>query len=66
MPTLILTPRFTEDAQALWRAATQLGWDVERLRSWQVPEELRSIADPLLYLEGALFSIANSAQFQCI
>jgi hypothetical protein len=23
MPTLILTPRFTSDAQALWRAALQ-------------------------------------------
>ncbi len=62
MPTLILTPRFTEDAQALWRAATQLGWDVERLRSWQVPEELRSIADPVLYLEG-LFGQTLAAQF---
>jgi ATP-grasp domain, R2K clade family 2 len=62
MPTLILTPRFTEDAQALWRAATQLGWDVERLRSWQVPEELRSIAEPVLYLEG-LFGQTLAAQF---
>src|SRR5438132_7923079 len=54
MPTLILTPRFTEDAQALWRAAGQLGWGVERLTSWRVPEELRSVPDPVLYLE-ALF-----------
>jgi hypothetical protein len=30
MPTLILTPRFTDDAQALWRAAQRLGWNVER------------------------------------
>lgn len=52
MPTLILTPRFTEDAQALWRAAIQLGWDVERLASWRVPNELRSVAEPVLYLEG--------------
>jgi hypothetical protein len=62
LPTLILTPRFTEDAQALWRAATQLGWNVERLRSWQVPDELRSIADPVLYLEG-LFGQTLAAQF---
>ncbi|WP_373539422.1 ATP-grasp domain-containing protein [Chamaesiphon sp.] len=41
MPTLILTPRFTEDAQSLWRAALQLGWSVERLQSWRVPDELR-------------------------
>ena len=52
MPTLILTPRFTEDAQALWQAAGQLGWGVERLTSWRVPEELRSIPEPVLYLEA--------------
>jgi hypothetical protein len=52
MPTLILTPRFTEDAQALWRAANQLGWQVERLRNWRVPEELRGVNDPVVYLEG--------------
>jgi hypothetical protein len=55
MTTLILTPRFTEDAQALWRAAVRLGWDVERLTSWRVPEHLRSAAQPVLYLE-ALFA----------
>ncbi|MGL6076858.1 MAG: ATP-grasp domain-containing protein [Fimbriiglobus sp.] len=54
MPTLILTPRFTEDSQALWRAATELGWRVERLSSWRVPEELRGVERPVLYLE-ALF-----------
>jgi hypothetical protein len=52
MPTLILTPRFTEDAQALWRAAAQLGWDIERLTSWRVPEHLWTIPEPVLYLEG--------------
>jgi hypothetical protein len=54
VPTLILTPRFTDDAQALWRAAVRLGWNVERLATWRVPEELRSVTEPVLYLE-ALF-----------
>jgi ATP-grasp domain, R2K clade family 2 len=62
MPTLILTPRFTEDAQALWRAANQLGWNIERLRSWQVPDELRKVPDPVLYLE-ALFGSTLAEQF---
>ena len=31
MPTLILTPRHTDDSQALWRAAGRLGW------SWRGP-----------------------------
>ena len=54
MPTLILTPRFTEDAQALWRAAGRLGWRVERLTRWQVPDELRTAPEPVLYLEALL------------
>jgi hypothetical protein len=62
MPTLILTPRFTEDAQALWRAAGQLGWRVERLTSWRVPEGLRAAPDPVLYLE-AMFGPTLAEQF---
>lgn len=62
MPTLILTPRFTEDAQSLWRAANQLGWSVERLRSWRVPNELRQVWEPVLYLE-ALFGQTLAEQF---
>lgn len=54
MPTLILTPRFTEDAQRLWRAAGQLGWGVERLVNWRVPAALRSVPEPVLYLEGLM------------
>jgi hypothetical protein len=54
MPTLVLTPRYTEDTQMLWRAAVTLGWHVERLTSWRVPEPLRSIQEPVLYAE-ALF-----------
>lgn len=62
MPTLILTPRFTEDSQALWRAAGQLGWGVERLTSWRVPEHLRTVPEPVLYLE-TLFGPTLAAQF---
>ena len=54
MPTLILTPRFTEDSQMLWRSARQLGWDVERLKTWRLPTRLQSVADPVFYVE-ALF-----------
>ena len=54
MPALILTPRFTEDAQALWGAANRLDWDVHRLTRWHIPEELRTVPDPVLYLETLL------------
>jgi hypothetical protein len=54
MPTLILTPRYTEDAQALWRAAGRIGWRVERLTSWRIPDDLRSVPDPVLYVEALM------------
>jgi len=62
MPTLILTPRFSDDAQALWRAAQRMNWKVERLTSWRVPDELKSIPDPVLYLEG-LFGPSLAGEF---
>jgi hypothetical protein len=51
MPTLILTPRYTEDAQGLWQAAGRLGWGVERLASWRIPDHLRDVPEPVLYVE---------------
>src|SRR5438874_1371695 len=39
-PTLLLAPLFTEDSEALWRAALKAGWSVERVRGWSVPEGL--------------------------
>jgi hypothetical protein len=62
MPTLILTPRFTPDAQVLWRTALRLGWGVERLITWRVPDDLRAIPDPVLYLEG-LFGQTLAEEF---
>jgi len=38
--TLVLSPRFTPDSIALRNAAIELGWDVERLRTWRPPAEL--------------------------
>lgn len=61
MPTLILTPRYTDDAQALWKAAASLGWSVERLTSWRVPPALQSLPEPVLYGE-ALFGPTLAAE----
>jgi hypothetical protein len=61
MPTLIFTPRFTDDSQALWKAAGEMGWTTERLSGWRVPEHLRSLPDPVLYGE-ALFGPALAEQ----
>jgi hypothetical protein len=55
-PTLILSPRYTPDSAALWKAALELGWSVERLSSYRVPEYLHD-ADALIYGEGLFASI---------
>jgi hypothetical protein len=54
MPTLILSPRRSDDSQALWRAAVGLRWGVERLASWRVPEELLGVPEPVLFIESLL------------
>jgi len=52
MPTLLLTPRQTKDAQELWRGAGRLGWSVHRVHGWKVPEvditDIAVYAEPLL------------------
>lgn len=62
MPTLILSPRHSEDSQSLWRAASELGWEVERLPSWRVPEHFLQLKEPVLYVE-ALFAPTVAEQF---
>ena len=37
-PTLVLPPRFSDDSNALWRAAVALDWPIERLHTWRVPD----------------------------
>jgi len=54
MPTLILTPRHSDDSQALWKAAARLGWRTERLSGWRVPEHWTNLDEPVFYGE-ALF-----------
>ena len=54
MPTLILTPRYSEDAQSLWRAATHLGWNVERLLNWRLTDEIKLVPEPVLYVEALM------------
>lgn len=54
MPTLILSSRYTEDAQRLWRAAIQRGWNEERIHGWRIPARLRNVQEPILYLEALM------------
>ncbi len=61
MKTLFLTPRHSEDSQSLWRTANQRGWAVERLARWEIPQHLRTVESPVLYVE-ALFGPTLAAQ----
>jgi hypothetical protein len=60
MPTLILSPRYTDDSVKLWRAAISQGWDVERLTGWRCPEGFDP-EEPVLYGEP-LFNEAVAGQ----
>jgi ATP-grasp domain, R2K clade family 2 len=66
MPTLFLTPRYSEDSQALWKAAAQLGWQTERLSTWRIHEHWQGSAranpgSALVYGE-AMFAPELAAQ----
>jgi hypothetical protein len=52
MPTLILTPRITEDSTALMRAAGRLGWGDERMSRFRPPDDVQPVDEPVLYVEG--------------
>ncbi|MHB1559166.1 MAG: ATP-grasp domain-containing protein [Isosphaeraceae bacterium] len=56
MPTLILSPRYSDDSITLRRAAIALGWDVMRLASWRCPDDFEP-EEPVLHGEP-LFNTA--------
>lgn len=51
MRTLVLSPRYTDDSNTMWRAATARGWDVVRVRSYRPDAIDPSVAKkrPVLY-----------------
>jgi hypothetical protein len=56
MRTLVLSPRYTDDSNAMWRAATDRGWDVVRVRSYRSDSIDSAVAKkgPVLYGETLL------------
>lgn len=60
MPTLILSPRYSDDSIKLRRAALAFGWDVIRLPSWRCPEDFDP-EEPVLFAEP-LFNQAVAQQ----
>lgn len=59
-PVLVLPPRQTPDATALWRAAIDLGLDIERLSGWRPPPELAS-REVILYGEPLFAEVVAEA-----
>jgi len=51
MTTLLLSARFSEDNQRLWRAAVRRGWQTERVRGIRIPD-LPADEELVLYVEG--------------
>src|SRR6476619_57664 len=60
MRTLLLSPRYTEDSIQLRNSPIEMGWQAERLLSWQAPEHLKNI-DVAIYGEP-LFGAVVSAE----
>jgi hypothetical protein len=60
MPTLILSPRYSDDSIKLRRPAIALGWDVRRFASWRCPEDFDP-EEPVLFAEP-LFNQAVAEQ----
>jgi hypothetical protein len=50
VPTLILSPRYSDDSITLRRAAIALGWDVMRLASWRCTDDFEP-EEPVLFGE---------------
>jgi len=61
MPTLILTPRQTDDSRQLWRAAIELGWGVERITDWKIDGEFKRLDEPVFYVETLMTPIVAAA-----
>src|SRR5262245_56457869 len=62
MPVLLLSPRYSQDSNALWQAAITMGWSVQPAHRRQTDFSLRD-QTPLLYGEG-LFAASVSEALQ--
>jgi len=60
MPILIISPRYTTDSIALAKAAAGLGWSVQRLLNWHIPDGLA--ADDVALYGEPFFAAAIAEQ----
>ena len=59
LPTLVLSPRYTTDSISLSKAASDAGWDIERLVQWRAPDRLK---DKYVAIYGEPFFAAAIAE----
>lgn len=60
VPTLILSPRFTDDSVLMRGAAVRAGWRVLRLSGWRIPPDM--VAGPAVIYGEVLFAEAVAGQ----
>jgi ATP-grasp domain, R2K clade family 2 len=60
MPTLLLSPRYTDDSRRLRRAAEEAGWHVWRQGDWRPPQRTFT-ADVVLYGEPLFVDVMAAA-----
>jgi ATP-grasp domain, R2K clade family 2 len=61
-PLVVLAPRVTDDSVAIWKAAIDAGWSVERLANWRVTDRLRTRERDIALYAEPLFAEAIADQ----
>ncbi|HEY1049756.1 MAG TPA: ATP-grasp domain-containing protein [Prosthecobacter sp.] len=65
-PLLLLAPRITEDTKSMWKAALDLGWSVQRIPNWRVPEGIAANHRQISIYGEPLFAEAVADQLNLV
>lgn len=66
IPLLLLAPRITDDSKAMWKAALDLGWSVQRIPNWRVPDGLTATQGQIAIYGEPLFAEAVADQLDLV
>lgn len=65
-PLLLLAPRITDDTKSMWKAALDLGWSVQRVPNWRVPEGIAADHRQISIYGEPLFAEAVADQLNLV
>lgn len=65
-PLLVLAPRVTDDSQAIWKAAIDLGWSTTRIQGWRVPDTMSANDRDIVIYGEPLFAEAVADQLNLV